>query len=393
MSVRTSVWSIAIPAVAAAAIGLWIVACSSNGSSNAPPPAQDSGAGADAATEAGDPTPEEQFRALQPELVATCGGTAGVCHVLGSFKSAPTWLGNPDPYVSAKNYPGILPASGDPNDSILLTQISHEGPSLQATPDLFGKVRAWISAEVGAEKLPETDPEPVTDGFNSFDLSMVAPGLMGAKLTFLAKTNNDILTLSSMKLYSPTASGLHVDSPFFIIVPSQGVVIADPVVNGFTGTLDIPAASSLDFYSGQMILLKWSSSSQLRVAFKQLSSVASTLDAGPSGACTAVPTFTSSAVPAFEASIALPEGGTGSCLGCHGGGDDVATNAMDLSAVGMDDAKACAQARNWINFMNKAQSTIVLNPQGLSNPQHPITSLAPSDPVVVGIQTWVTAEQ
>jgi hypothetical protein len=385
--------TVAVAGAAGALSVLVVAACSSSSSNGLRPPAAGD-ASTEASADAQDPTPEEQFRAFQQDLITTCGGTSGVCHVLGTFQNAPKWLGNPDPYVSAKNYPGIIPASGDPNDSILLTQTEHEGPSLQSHPDLFGKVRAWIAAEIGNQKLPETDPMPVTDGFNSIDLSMLGTGLMGAKITFLAMTNNDIITLSSIKIYAPTAAGLHVDSPFFIIVPAKGPVIADPVVNGFTGPLDIPRASGADFYSGQIILLKWSSTSQLRIAFKALTAVAASMDAGPTGDCTALMSFTTNAVPAFEAAVTLPDGGgMTTCLGCHAGGDDVATNAMDLTQVGKNNAAACAQARNWINFMNKDMSTIVLNPQGLSNPMHPINSLSASDPIVTGIKQWVTDEQ
>ncbi len=115
-------------------------------------------------------------------------------------------------------------------------------------------------------------------------------------------------------------------------------------------------------------------------------------DAGPSGACTNLTSFIANAKPALNASFPLPEGGTGSCDFCHNGGDDVAKNAMDLSALGTDDATACAQARNYINFTDKTKSTLLLNPQGLSNPAHPINSLMANDPIVLGLKQWVTDE-
>jgi hypothetical protein len=389
MSSRATLWSAVIPGTLAVVFAGWLIACGSDSKSNNPGGGTADGGGS---ADGGEPTPEQQFRALEPDLTAKCGGANGVCHVIGSFSHAPTWLAKPDAYVSAKAYKGIIPVSGDSGDSILLTQAEHEGPSLQTFPDLFGKVRAWITAEVGAKKLPETDPFPVIDGDNSIDLSKLGSGFPGAKLTFVAQTNNDILTLSSMKIYSATTVGVHVDSPFFVIVPKTGPVIADPVTNGFTGTQDIAKATSQDFYSGQIILLKWASTSQLRVAFKAFGPIVQNVDAGPSGACTNLPSFIANAKPAFNASLALPEGGTGSCDSCHNGGDEVARNAMDLTALGTDDATACAQARNYINFADKPASRLITNPQGLGNMQHPISSLQATDPIVLGIKQWVTDE-
>src|SRR5262245_33792830 len=83
-------------------------------------------------------TPEQMFRALEPELKQTCGPANKGCHIAGTTANAPKWLAEPDAYVSAKAYPGVLPASGDVGDCILLTQIQHTGPALSETPKLFG---------------------------------------------------------------------------------------------------------------------------------------------------------------------------------------------------------------------------------------------------------------
>ena len=393
---RATLWSALVPGGLAVAFAGWLFACSSD--SKAQP--GDGGTNQEGGTGEGgvEPTPEQQFRALEPELTAKCGGTNGVCHVQGSFSHAPTWLAKPDAYISAKAYKGIIPASGDTSDSIVLTQAEHEGPSLQSSPDLFGKVRAWIEAEVGAKKLPETDPVSIIDGQNTIDLTKLAPSLPGAKLTFLAQTNNDILTLSSMKIYSSPMGGVRMDSPFFVIVPKSGPVIADPVTNGFTGPQDIAKNTSQDFYSGNIILLKWAATSQLRLAFKSYGPIVANVDAGPSGACTNLTSFIANAKPAFNSpTLTIPPDagvmpGMGACTSCHNGGDEVARNAMDLSALGTDDAASCAQARNYILFADKSKSVLILNPQGMSNPGHPISSLMANDPIVVGLKQWVTDE-
>src|SRR5688572_32206364 len=54
--------------------------------------------------------PEPYFRNLEADLVASCGGTNGRCHVNGIFQNEPRWLGRPDAYVSIRKYRCILPA-------------------------------------------------------------------------------------------------------------------------------------------------------------------------------------------------------------------------------------------------------------------------------------------
>jgi len=68
------------------------------------------------------------------------------------------------------------------------------------------------------------------------------------------------------------------------------------------------------------------------------------------GGCKSVATFTSSAGPELR-----KEG----CLGCHAGGEARATNALDLTGVGKDDAAACAQALKKVNLASKPQSAII----------------------------------
>ncbi|MCW5835592.1 MAG: hypothetical protein KIS78_24540, partial [Labilithrix sp.] len=74
-------------------------------------------------------------------------------------------------------------------------------------------------------------------------------------------------------------------------------------------------------------------------------------------------------------------------------GPSPAVQAMDLRAAATDPAAACAQAKIWINRENKAQSTILLNPTGKGNPQHPMKALTDNDPIIQGIKAWVDAEQ
>jgi hypothetical protein len=356
-------------------------------------------------------SPEPIFRALQGDLVATCGGPNGTCHVIGSFQQAPTWLGGADPYVTIKKYRGVLPATKDVGDSILLTQVQHEGPSLSQAPnDLFRRVSDWLTAEVPGPPLPNTGAFPVQAGFNSVSLSTVAPGLSTASLTFLATELNGTLSLSALQLRAPKDANVAIDSPFFVVLPRSGKVKPDPQADGFQGPLTIPAGSATDLYAGSMVLLNWDPTGSLKVAFQ---SIQTTPAQAAARDCTALDLFKSSALPAMNMPVNVlpmegtsspdgdpeagsPDLGQSSCLGCHANpspSPGAAVNAMDLRAASTDPAAACAQAKLWVNVKDKTKSVILLNPMGQANPVHPMSPVAASDPIVTGIKAWVDAEQ
>ncbi len=349
---------------------------------------------------------EPLFRVVQKDLIIRCGGANGSCHVKGAV--APHWLGDPDPYLSAKKYPGIIPATQETGDSTILTQVAHTGPTLKAYPELFDHVASWITAEIGAPPLPNTGSFSVATGLNVVNLNTVGSGLDGARITFLGSDGtNGTLSLTAIRIFAPQNANLKLDSPFFVKLPRDGKVKAEPTVNGFQGELTVPAGTSVDFYTGTMILTGWDPNGSLKISFKKIES---TPGQGPSAACAALDLFNSKALPAMQTQIDITDddqndGGTfdggvigkGSCIGCHGrdvGTDPItpAISAMDLRAFGTDPASACANARTQINFADKAKSLIILNPTGKANPNHPIKPLADSDPVMQGINAWVQAE-
>jgi hypothetical protein len=382
------------------AIGVWgtMMACSSSDSS---------GGGTTSPTGNG----EALFRGLQDDLVKSCGGANGMCHVLGTYQNAPRWLGDPDPYQSALHYRGIIPATKDVTDSIILTQVAHEGPSLKdiqgPAPTLFERVGVWLQAEIPDPPLPNTGRLSVQAGFNNIPLDAVGPGLAGARLTFLAQDVNDVLTLSSLKIVAPPDANIHVDSPFFVILPRSGKVNANPDANGFKGELTVPAGTTGDLFTGKMILLRWDPTGQLKIVFDKIDSTPGTSTGDRTG-CTALDVFNSSAVPAFNGQVNITDpydggGGTGearSCLGCHASDDEAdggtyaaALGAFDLRMIGTDPQTACKNARAWINFDDKPNSLILQNPLGgPQNPKHPTQGVAADDPIVTGLQTWVNAE-
>lgn len=338
---------------------------------------------------------EPLFRAVERDLVARCGGTNGVCHVNGTLQGAPRWLADPDPYLSARRYRGILPATRDIGDSILLTQVDHVGPSLKRYPELFQRVSDWLVAEVPPPVLPNTGAFPVTSGVNSQDLQAAGPGLAGGRITFLATESNNILTLSGIRLTAPPTSNVRVEAPFFVILPRSGKVNADPEVNGFKGELTVQAGTTATFFLGKMILLRWDPAGQLKIVF---SKIEATPGAGKRRDCTALDSFKQNAAAAMRLQLQYPDGdgGTlsGSCAGCHGDtGDEIAKNALDLSALDADPAAACAQARNYINFQDKTKSLLLLTPTGAGTQNHPVRTLQASDPAIVGLTKWIDDER
>lgn len=359
--------------------------------------------------------PEPLFRALQGDLVASCGGTNGTCHVAGTYRSAPTWLADPDPYVSAQKYRGIIPLTREVGDSILLTQVRHAGPALKdirstdGKPPLYERVADWLQAEVPPPPLPSSGAFSVASGFNQVNLDLI-PGLSGARITFLATDNNGVLTLSALRFYAPTNKNVKITSPFFVILPRSGKVSAEPEVNGFKGELTVGAGSSAEMYGGKMILLRWDPAGQLKIVFQGLET---TDGQGAATGCTALELFKTKAIPAMQTQVTIidpaegdggmPSGdagtdlGQGSCIGCHADNAEPiaypgAVEAMDLRDFDKDPAKACAQARLWINFQNRAQSTILTNPTGQANPGHPMQPVAAGSPIITGLTEWVNAE-
>lgn len=349
------------------------------------------------------PAPEPLFRALEADLVATCGGKNGQCHVKGSYQEAPAWLAGPDPYVSARRYPGVLPATRDVNDSILLTQVAHAGPALATHEALYRRVLDWLSAEVPGPVLPTSGAFSVQSGFNAVDLSAIAEGMTGARLEMLATERSaGVLELTALRLHAPPNAGIRVTSPFFVLLPRSGKVKANPKVDGFEGPLDVPPGATVPFYTGAMTLLRWDPAGRLKVVFGSLETYAG---AGAARGCTALDVFQARAVPALQSQVTViaveqedagvPPGtelGRGSCLGCHGGGNEIARGAMDLSQLATDPAAACAQARNWIDFAARERSVLLLNPLGEANPQHPVKPLTRTDPILEGLAAWIAAE-
>lgn len=315
------------------------------------------------------------FEAMLPTLDATCGGA---CHAQGAG-GAPLWLGPPDPFVSAVQFPGIVVSN--PAASIVLTKGRHEGPALQ--DPLLTQVTQWLNVEAAAlpvTVLAQTPPFTVASGSNDIDCSPA--GVAGVHITFDAAISGSLLTLTNLDIVAPTATGVHVVYPIFAILPASGPEIDDSSFSNEDQTVE--AGQTAPLGPGTLILTEWVTGAQMKIEFTTLAAVAATNDAGTlSGGCKALSSFETNAVPAIQAN---------QCLNCHNTGGS-GNNAMDLSGLAsnpVDDAAACAQALSHADPSDPAQSQIILAPTGqLTN--HPFTQASQS--FVTMMETWIAAEK
>ncbi len=344
--------------------------------------------GADAGSPSASAQAETLYRALEPDLVKTCGGP---CHgAATSGGNPPLWLAPPDTYVSVKAFQGaIVP---DPNGSKLMTKGPHAGPSLATGTykPLGDRVLTWLTAEslvLSLKQLPETDPFTVTTGMNTVDVTKGETDtdggvkLTGAKITFTAAKSGTILTLTKITFVAPGGSGARVAHPLFVVVPAMGPQKNDPVDTFSNLDMSVPAGQSAALGTGDLFLFDWQDSNKLRIAFNVLESKVVNPDAGVAGGCKSVATFTSSAAPAITKD---------NCLSCHAGSNAGATGALDLSQLNKNDTMACAQALNKVTLANKAQSPIIQAPAG--NLTHQGGKVADTAAYTTAITTWLNNE-
>jgi cytochrome c553 len=320
------------------------------------------------------------FAALLPALNASCGGA---CHAKGGG-GAPAYLAAPDPYTSIKAFPGLVVSN--PSSSLLLTKGHHEGPDL--IDPLRTQVEQWLEAEapyVAQASLPSTDPFSVQPGTNQVDISKGGVGLAGAKLTFSAQEQGTILTLSDLQVQAPSAAGVHVVAPIFVVIPQQGAELPDTSFSNADQTF--AAGQTATLQPGMLILTDWTAGATMRIEFTKLEAVQTSVGAdGGSvlgGGCKAVAQYQANAVPAIQQN---------GCLNCHNSGGS-GNAALDMSALAANPpnyATACNQALTRANPQNPAQSDIVLAPTGgVAN--HPFKNA--SSTFAPMMEAWISAEK
>ena len=167
---------------------------------------------ADGAAQA--PLAKQLFASIEPQLVMKCGGA---CHQLGTTLGAPTWLAGPDDYKSVTTYPGIIVA--DVYASKLENRPQNHPAACLVDPGnetLLASVTTWLTAEAAnLTQMPLAASTTVDPATGSVNLSGAATGINGAKITFTATQQNDLLKFQNVMLVAPAGSGIHIVSPIF----------------------------------------------------------------------------------------------------------------------------------------------------------------------------------
>ena len=325
------------------------------------------------------PLAKQLWEAVEPQLVMKCGGG---CHQLGTTLSAPTWLAGPDDYATVKAYPGIVVA--DVFSSKLENRPQNHPAECLVDPGneaLLAQVTTWLTAEASVlTSTPLAASNTVNPSSGSVDLSGAATGINGAKITFTATQQGDLLQFQNVMLVAPAGSGVHIVGPIFAQLPSGG----PEVDNTDFSTLDLTVGAG---QSGQIspvfYFAGWTAGSQLKVEFQKIeSATVAAGDGGTSTTCKDLTDFQNSAAVSMKAN----------CTSCHGGGNASATSSMDLTALASNDyATACTQARTQVNTTTPAQSNVLLAPlQMVSHPLKVFTSTSSTG--YTQIQTWVNKE-
>lgn len=339
---------------------------------------------------------EEMFRALEDDFVTACGS----CHKVGGSADTPFLgdpeTGDPDPYEAATSWPGVIVK--EETSSILITwpeSGAHQGGPNDA--GLEAKLIAWLAEEAKAvAAVDQGDPvippfKPIVPGFNAVYLDALGPEFLGMAVTFQAEELTDMsLSLSSIQVHPTGQMGLELDHPLFTVYPT-GSTEGDPdPVDSFSNvSQSVEPGTVAPLGPGSVVLTNWSSGAKLSLAFSSITTIDPMAmgggGMGMGGPCMALTDFSDSAGPALE----------NSCTNCHGGNNQAATNAVDMTDLGSDDSAACGQILNRVDLANPAQSQlfVVTDPSG--NASHPFKfggSNANHDNFVQAVSQWIEAE-
>lgn len=314
----------------------------------------------------------DMWKAMEADVMSACG----LCHDVGGLADTP-FLAGPDRYQSFVSWPGIV--ASNPQNSILLTYAmtgkGHSGTNLDSAAlkdTLLPKVQAWLAEEAGAftEPPPQVGPhiEPFAPimGFNAVYLGPLGADLEGMAITFsadlLAETT---LELSNIELHPTSKAGVHIVHPLFVVHPLGQTASPDPVDSFSNVDQTFPAGESGTVGPGTLILVNWSKDAKLSLAFE---TIAANLPADPDAGVDGGTTGGCKDLTSFNDNAKTP---LGVCTGCHGGGNGQAVAAVDMSGLGGDTAKACAQIKNRVNPSDPPNSQLFVTTDPNGNAAHP----------------------
>jgi len=331
------------------------------------------------------------WKILEPELVDACIG----CHDFAGLANTP-FLAGPDRYQRFVSWPGII--ASNPENSLLLSYAligkGHSGTNLDSSElkdTVLPKVKAWLAEEAKnftappAEVGPHIDPFVPIMGFNAVYLDPLGPEFKGAAITFRAELlDKTVISFSNIEVQPTGTSGLHIVHPLFIVHPLAKPAVPDPTdsFSNFDQTFEAGKGGPLG--PGTLVLVNWSTDAKLSFAFEKIEKLAP--PPVLMGGCKDVPSFEQYASAAFL-----------KCLDCHDGTDDKAQAAVDMSALGIDNALACGQIRNRVNPLDPPSSQVFVttDPSPNGSAAHPYKfdgKLGNFEMFKNAVSVWIAAE-
>jgi cytochrome c553 len=320
---------------------------------------------------------KQMFDELEATLLKQCDG----CHLKNGPADTP-FLGDPatkNPadatYKVITSWPQFVVK--DWKKSRLLTHSgSSEHKGTKPSAALVAQLEAWLAQEavavkdVSVEKKPTLPPfKPIVPGFNAVYLSALSADMQGMALTFQAEQlTASTLSLTDIEIHPTTKKGLKVGHPLFTVFPAGSVEGQPDPIDSFSNvTMELKPGETKPLGPGTLILANWKEGARLSIAFEVLQAVdpnAGTGGAGgggsSTGGCKAVDPFKSDATPALAP-----------CVGCHGGNNANATNAVNMKDLTADPAKACTQILNRVNVKEPAKSQLFVTTNPGGNATHP----------------------
>lgn len=345
-------------------------------------------AGTDDAAPNNNPDPVADFQnKLLPILVGADGisGACGACHAK-ALSGSPQFLAPPDALKSALAFPGIIGAT--PDMSRMYVKGTHEGRAF--TDDEKMQVGAWIvewnlfkpkAQDAGADKPIITPFTPSFTGPNLIDLSVLDPAFMGMKMTFDAKMVGNSIELSSINVKTPQTSGVHIVHPLFVMWDTQYNPTPDPVDSFSNLDETVPPSNTMALGPGTLLMPSFGTGWKLNIVFTTIEKKGVVMTGGDGGTVT----FGCKDVAGFTQNATGPL--STNCTSCHGGANQTATSAFDLSKLASDAATACNNAKGEVNLMDPKMSALFRYPDPSSGITHPFKFAAGAE---TSFQTSVT---
>jgi hypothetical protein len=291
----------------------------------------------------------------------------------------------------------VKPASG--SQLLAWPRVSQHtgGPT---NPSLEAKLQAWLEQEAkaiddGGENVLVIPPfRPIVPGFNAVYLDPLGAEYVGMAVTFTAEElTATSLSLTSMQVHPTLKKGVSLVHPLFTVYPAgSNEGNPDPVDSFSNVSQDVEPGLAAELGPGTVVLTNWVSGGKLSLAFESISLIDPLSGmggggGGPVGPCSALQAFIDNAAGPLNTN----------CVSCHGGNNNTATNAVDMSALGTDPSETCGQILNRVNLGNPSASQIFITTDPNGNAGHPfkfggVANVGLFNNFVTAVSVWIQEE-